>query len=346
MPEEDPARQSRAGRKASTGGTPARDEGYAQRGGSVAGGRPDGARARRERRRRIIRHVSTDKRPPDGLCMIWKHRRKGAVRVWDRLTADPAKREAACWASLEQVAQSHRQCEETGLSRDIARPQDLLTGARLHMFLNRYRSIVPIVRRLFAETAEHLPDQRILFILTDGSARIVEIHAPQKIVRRCEERGVLPGASLAEQSAGTNAVALALRLGEPVALGGEQHWCKLFRDWFCAAAPVVRPDRNPVACVDVSSCHDAGLGEKLALARLLAEHLREPMLAHQQAGRLTIRQLKILRLRAAGCANKEIAALLGVREDTVEEHVRAALRKLEARSVEQAIARLAKAGFI
>ncbi len=91
---------------------------------------------------------------------------------------------------------------------------------------------------------------------------------------------------------------------------------------------------------------DAHLGEKLALARLLAEHLREPILVYSRAGRLTVRQLEILRFRAAGCANKEIADLLDIREDTVEEHIQVSLRKLEARSVEQAIALLAKAGFV
>ncbi len=166
------------------------------------------------------------------------------------------------------------------------------------------------------------------------------------MLRRCEECGICVGASLAEESAGTNAMALALRLGEPVVLRGEQHWCRLFWDWLCAAGPVVGTDGKSLACVGVAFPSDSGLGEKLAVAWLLAEHLRGPMEVHRQAGRLTGRQLEIFQLRASGYRNKEIAASLGIREDTVEKHLQAALPRLGACSVEQAIARLARGGVI
>ena len=59
---------------------------------------------------------------------------------------------------------------------------------------------------------------------------------------------------------------------------------------------------------------------------------------------LSPRQHTVIRLRAHGLLNKQIAIELGIRESTVKEHVSAALKKLRCKTVNQAVLFLAQSG--
>ena len=61
---------------------------------------------------------------------------------------------------------------------------------------------------------------------------------------------------------------------------------------------------------------------------------------------LSKRQTDVIKLRASGLMNKQIAYELGISEQTVKEHITALLRKLHVRSVEQAIVLLVKQQII
>ena len=67
---------------------------------------------------------------------------------------------------------------------------------------------------------------------------------------------------------------------------------------------------------------------------------------HNQNKILTSRQTDVIKLRASGLLNKQIANVLEISEYTVKEHITAALRKLQVRKVEQAIVILVKKHII
>jgi DNA-binding NarL/FixJ family response regulator len=61
---------------------------------------------------------------------------------------------------------------------------------------------------------------------------------------------------------------------------------------------------------------------------------------------LTARERQVLRLLAEGLSNKQIAAKLGVRENTVKFHVNAILSKLSAASRTEAVTRAVRLGWL
>ena len=65
-------------------------------------------------------------------------------------------------------------------------------------------------------------------------------------------------------------------------------------------------------------------------AQMIKKHERAP--AAPRAPRLTERELEVLKLVARGMANKEIAAQLFISENTVKNHVRNILEKLQLHS--------------
>jgi DNA-binding NarL/FixJ family response regulator len=70
------------------------------------------------------------------------------------------------------------------------------------------------------------------------------------------------------------------------------------------------------------------------------------MAAHFDDDVLSARELEVLRLAAAGGANKTIGARLGISEDTVKTHMRGVLSKLDANDRTHAVAIAAKRGII
>lgn len=74
------------------------------------------------------------------------------------------------------------------------------------------------------------------------------------------------------------------------------------------------------------------------VAQSIAEHMGEEL--------LTERELDVLRQVAAGNANRTVARLLGISEETVKAHMRSLLAKLDARDRTHAVAIALKRGFI
>lgn len=64
------------------------------------------------------------------------------------------------------------------------------------------------------------------------------------------------------------------------------------------------------------------------------------------AGHLSDRETEVLELVAAGCANKEIGSRLGVSENTVKNHLKSILTKLQARDRTHAVTEALRRGLL
>lgn len=81
--------------------------------------------------------------------------------------------------------------------------------------------------------------------------------------------------------------------------------------------------------------------------RLIDEFARvRPRFRPDRLAQLTIRELDVLRLLAAGHSNPEIAAVLVISNETVKTHVSSILSKLEARDRTQAVIAAYEAGLV
>lgn len=81
-------------------------------------------------------------------------------------------------------------------------------------------------------------------------------------------------------------------------------------------------------------------------ARSLSPEMARRLAAHRLGPAITPREREILALIAAGRANKEIAASLGISEDTVKRHVSHILEKLDVSDRAQATAVAIRRGII
>jgi len=110
-------------------------------------------------------------------------------------------------------------------------------------------------------------------------------------------------------------------------------------------ATVIRGDGRRVRLA-VSSVPLRGADGRLigsfALARALED--REPV--PDGSPHLTARQRQTLTLLAAGCSTSQMAELMGLSEETVRNHVKRLLRRVDARSRVEAVAKGRRAGLL
>jgi DNA-binding NarL/FixJ family response regulator len=81
-------------------------------------------------------------------------------------------------------------------------------------------------------------------------------------------------------------------------------------------------------------------------ARIIDEFLRAPGAARQETQRLTERELEVLQLVTAGQRNREIAAELGISENTVKFHLKNIVEKLHAQNRAELAARAVREGLV
>lgn len=234
------------------------------------------------------------------------------------------------FASVERISSSHRRCEQLGLARDIPCARDVLDTSGIEETLSYNCGLIAFANLLFATTSDLIPDKRTLLILCDARARIIAIHSIPEVIRAAANKGICLGASVAEDSLGTNAVSLALYDLKPAILCGEQHYCDILQDWFCIAIPLIDAHGSPLGCLDISTGHETALGEKLAVATFLSRELSSYGV-RKPSPVLTLRQQQVLRLFSTGLSYKQIARRLELQSiRTVQEHLDAVRAKLGA----------------
>lgn len=131
--------------------------------------------------------------------------------------------------------------------------------------------------------------------VTDEDGRILWTAGSHEMRAEAEQVGFVPGGRWDEASAGTNALGLALRTGEPAHVFSVEHWCESVRDWVCWSVPVRAPDGRRLGVLDLSGHWDtatpvAELAVE-ALGRLVEEHLLDDRALGAGQPTLTLRVL-------------------------------------------------------
>jgi transcriptional regulator of acetoin/glycerol metabolism len=251
--------------------------------------------------------------------------------------------------SPAELRASHERCRALQVPVELERPQKILPKNALAA--RRRDNSLLLTSAAEVITPQHFtgPQKSHLYILCDSELVALKILAAPEVLAALEKTSIKPGTVFTEESCGTNALALAQQHRRLVAIRGEQHYCKLFKDWWCVAAPVKDPAGSIIGYLDISLHAEKELG-------LAAEHLQTlvnsierelylqgleqklqqndipvpPSLAlpPEIEQELTPRQREILQLLVSGLADEEIAKECFIGVNTVKSHCRNIYRKL------------------
>ena len=256
---------------------------------------------------------------------------------------------------------SYTRCRSLGVPVELGKPAVILDEISLAPRLEANAVLITFSERVITPDCYTGPSKNFIYILCDPELVALKIFAAPEVLVTAEDLGIKPGTVFTEASCGTNALALAREHNRLVAIRGKQHYCRLFKDWWCIASPVTNHKGRILGYLDISmhAAKELGLAATFLkkLLKLIDQQLtplefrkadhRPSETFSQPAGapdykalQLTSREEEILNLRLLGLENEEIAARLCISPNTVKVHCTRIYRKLGVHSFPQLVAKI------
>jgi transcriptional regulator of acetoin/glycerol metabolism len=244
---------------------------------------------------------------------------------------------------------SFDRCCDLKVPVEIERPQKILPKIELASLLANNSLLVTLTEQVITPHQHAGPRKNHIYILCDPELIGLKIFAAPEVMLAAKETGVKPGTVFTEESCGTNALALANEHQRLVAIRGEQHYCRFFKEWWCVAGPVKDPSGNTLGYLDISMHAGKELGLVVAHLQTLANSIERelylweveqklkqtgarlppgPALPPEMERVLTLREREVLQLLLSGLGSKEIAAKLHLSITTIEDYRKQIYQKL------------------
>ncbi|MFL6002218.1 MAG: transcriptional regulator, partial [Nocardioides sp.] len=134
------------------------------------------------------------------------------------------------------------------------------------------------VERVESDLRRTAEDGDLVIAVTDQQTRILWTYGGRVMRRKAETVNFVPGGRWDEASVGTNALAIAMRTGDPSMVFSAEHYASMVHNWVCWAAPVHDPvTGDQIGVIDLSTTWDRTHPIGLATARVMARLIESAM---------------------------------------------------------------------
>src|SRR5688572_25991798 len=134
------------------------------------------------------------------------------------------------------------------------------------------------VERVEDDLRRTAEDGDLVLAVTDPETRVLWTYGGRVMRRKAETVNFVPGGHWDEASVGTNALAIAMRTGDPSMVFSAEHYASMVHNWVCWAAPVHDPvTGDQIGVIDLSTTWDRTHPIGLATARVMARLIESAM---------------------------------------------------------------------
>ena len=134
------------------------------------------------------------------------------------------------------------------------------------------------VERVEDELRKTAEDGDLVLAVTDPETRVLWTYGGRVMRRKAETVNFVPAGRWDEASVGTNALAIAMRTGDPSMVFSAEHYAPIVHNWVCWAAPLHDPvSGEQIGVIDLSTTWDRTHPIGLATARVLARLIEGAM---------------------------------------------------------------------
>ncbi len=203
------------------------------------------------------------------------------------------------------VSESWKRCVAANVSPDataapVIYPKDDIDEMRKAHALTAALPTVQHTLVQIAESAQHM------VLITDAKGVVLWREGAADVRRSAETLGLIEGALLTEEAAGTNAMGTALAIDAPAQIHSAEHLVRVFHSWTCSASPVHDPDTGElIGVIDVtgpaSHAHPSSAMLVSTTAQLIEQQMRVAMIQRDAAFR-SANYRHLSSLRGAGGA--------------------------------------------
>ncbi|WHZ05262.1 sigma-54-dependent Fis family transcriptional regulator [Neobacillus sp. YX16] len=174
----------------------------------------------------------------------------------------------------KEVADSWIRCRNNNVN-PFKKPL-VLSEAEINKLLKENQFLINIVAPFIKLITELTKETNFIFVLTDSKGNVLDLRGGREALNLAVKNNFVVGANRAE-SAGTNAISLAITTGKPFQLAGPEHYNVNFHQWTCASAPIHDIFGNLIGVLTLSGHfslkHTHTLGMVISLARAIEKEL-------------------------------------------------------------------------
>jgi transcriptional regulator of acetoin/glycerol metabolism len=147
---------------------------------------------------------------------------------------------------------------------------------------------LPVAEQVLAPHAALVRESGHVLTLFDLEGHMVSSAGDPHTLARLEDIHFMPGASWAEDVAGTNGPGTALATRAPVHVVGAEHYCEAWHAWHCAAVPLTGPGGELLGALDLSGARLKATPWALQTAQLLAGLVEQGLAARESARQVAV----------------------------------------------------------
>jgi len=227
---------------------------------------------------------------------------------------------------IEEILRSWKRCNERGIVKRSSLPMLIQNNNQLQEVIKRYQFLIRAFEFSLQKIIKFLNgQQQYFFMVMDPDGVILSKFHMESLKEKLESTGLKVGASMAEESCGTNSIALAMRLMQPVGCLSENHFCSAFQFFSSYGLPLENSGRI-IGYLNVNIVNDVISEEQIMLAELQRYQLLEEYqrLANISTKRnlnlkLSDQQINILKLLVRGFKEEMITKMLDLNLDSLRD---------------------------
>ena len=244
------------------------------------------------------------------------------------------------------IKESHQRCRDKKIKPNLAQMPQVLNKTEVEVLLGDSKFLLsaawPIIKY---NLYPNFSDEDQLIILCNHEGYALALMSSPKTLDLCDGMDISLGTCFREEICGTNAIALAMYLKKVAIVRGQQHYCQLFKDWSCIAAPVRSPRGVIAGYLGISMSSETEVGHTQALVQAAAVCIEQKMYIEKLLGEtipktialpetlsrfetLSAREKQIFSSMAKGQTAGEIAGALRISRDTVGTYRKRIYKKL------------------
>lgn len=248
---------------------------------------------------------------------------------------------------LEEILLSWRRCVKTGLIASIGTPMVHIERTALQQRLLFKKKLLLLYNDSIREVSSNISVQCLYYLCDSDGILLAENNIASSVTPFIPS--VTPGASLLEESIGTNSVSLCMTLNRPVTILPHHHYCDLLSECYEYCIPL-NCNKETIGYIAVVTTNQPIKPELIAITNLINykicnEYLKfekQSILAKNAPERLNDKQLEILKHMAKGLTDYAISKEMKLSVSSIKYHKHNIFIKYNATTGTQAIVKAIK----
>lgn len=152
----------------------------------------------------------------------------------------------------EIIVDSWENSVNIGISPFQKKVNCLLTEKEIMNKENLNRNLIEVTLPVMEDLYKFVAGSGFIVSLTDKAGIILKIVGDQEVVNSMSKGNFIIGSDWSEESAGSNAIGLAIKLDQPIQVISYEHFCICSHNSTCSGAPIHDTDGNIIGVLDMT----------------------------------------------------------------------------------------------